>query len=151
MPTNINWPSISVIRKTTSEGGTTSEVYARKGNDSIKLYGIEPPWRDNKPFVSCIPSGQYVILPWESSKYGDCFAFTGGEVSLYKGSGAARYACLIHPANYAHQLQGCLAVGLSKGETTEGNPAVWSSRKAMSKLIDLVGDGRCIAYIRWID
>ncbi len=150
MPTNVNWPTINVVRKSTSADGTVSDVYIEKDGEQVKLHGIEQPWRDNKPFKSCIPSGMYTLLPWESEKFGDCYVFVGGEVSLYEGNGS-RYACLIHSANYAHQLQGCLAVGLSEGVSEDGKPAVWNSKKAVQKLQDVVGEGPAQVNIRWID
>lgn len=149
MPTNVNWPTITVVRTSTSAYGTVSDVRVEKDGNQIELHGIEQAWRDNKPFKSCIPSGTYTLLPWESEKFGDCYAFVGGEVSLYKGN-APRYACLIHSANYASQLQGCMAVGLAKGHDN-GKPAVWNSRKAIRKLQDVVGEGPAHVHIRWID
>lgn len=37
---------------------------------------------------------------------------------------------LFHGANYAHQLEGCIAPGKSRGKTEDGKLAVWSSKKA---------------------
>lgn len=151
MPDKANWPKVDVIRLSTSQGGTTSKVKINNySKGEGEFYGLELPWRDNKPFVSCIPSGEYVLIPWESEKYGSCYAFVGGEVSLYEGNGN-RFACLIHAANYARQLQGCLALGRSDGVDEDGNPAVWNSRDALSGFMELAEGKPCNVSIRWME
>jgi hypothetical protein len=37
---------------------------------------------------------------------------------------------LVHGANYADQLEGCIAPGKSRGRSDTGKPAVWNSKKA---------------------
>lgn len=78
-----------------------------------KLVTVEKPWMNNKPFESCIPSGEYRLTPITSEKYGDvlCMINNNMGVTRYKIHNSKRYACLIHAANYARQVQGCIAVG----------------------------------------
>jgi hypothetical protein len=120
-----------------------------------KLYGLEPPWYGNQAFVSCIPDGRYLLLPWTSPKYGKCFAFVGNEVSTNPEDvpdKASRYLCLIHPANWADQLQGCLAPGLDHAEEYARNdnivPAVWNSKNALSVIRQEITEP-AIATIKW--
>ena len=117
---------------------TISEVQVKDKHNFEVFRGIEQPWRDNKPFASCIPAGLYALLPWSTEKYPDVWAFYGGEVGLYKSQGGARYACLIHVANYASQVSGCLGLGMSAGTTKGGKNAVWNSKTALNKLRDLI-------------
>ena len=77
-------------------------------------YTVEQPWRDNKPFKSCVPAGRYEAKRYKSKKYRiDTFALYNPSLNVYVSDqgGDSRYSCLFHPANWAHQLQGCIALG----------------------------------------
>lgn len=145
-------PTLFVNRKTSNSGGTTSEVvYGSK-----KWHGLEPPWLDNAPFLSCIPAGVYRLIRYRSPKYGNCLAFIGGSVCLDKrlidGHLITRFACLVHGANYSRQLQGCLAIGLKAspdGDPQTGHPAVWSSKLALSELLRALPEDGVTAVVRW--
>ena len=47
---------------------------------------------------------------------------------------------LFHAANYASELEGCIAPGKDRGETEDGRLAVWNSKKAFNEFWDLVQD-----------
>ena len=47
---------------------------------------------------------------------------------------------LFHAANYASELEGCIAPGKDRGETEDGRLAVWSSKKAFNEFWDIVKD-----------
>lgn len=47
---------------------------------------------------------------------------------------------LFHAANYASELEGCIAPGKDRGETEDGKLAVWNSKKAFNEFWDLVQD-----------
>jgi|TARA_Y100000310_G_scaffold7556_1_gene8269 hypothetical protein len=119
-----------------------------------KWPAIEPPWRDNEPFKSCIPTGLYSLQPRTSAKYKNHLVFIGGSVARTKAQikhqGIERYSCLIHPANKANQLQGCLAIGNTRGE----GGTVWGgSRKALNELLALMarfGQDSCDCVVRWV-
>jgi len=108
---------ISIQRlKESNQEETVSKVYI---NDEFYCYGIEQPWADNKPYESCIPAGSYMLLPFQSSKYGSTYHFHNPHLGVTKFKdtsssylGHNRYACLIHSANWARQLQGCLGLGM---------------------------------------
>ena len=130
---------IIVDRYESTGKGTLSKVSVidpHSDTPTTTYFGIECPWKDNQPSVSCIPGGEYDLVPHSSGKYGEVWAFVGGTVSHYHDDGQSeRYACLIHSANYAHQLEGCLAIGIAAG-ANEGVPAVWNSRRAIKSLKD---------------
>ena len=138
--------TVLINRFESSERGTRSTVTC--GDDL--WHGIERPWLDNRPFESCIPSGVYGLLPWDSPKYGEVYIFVGGSVGLTEGDGD-RYACLIHAANYPRQLQGCLALGQNSTDyyEQEKSAAVWSSKAAVGDFRRTVGYEPMQAIIRW--
>ena len=126
--------------------GCRGQLYVE---DGLFLETIERPWIDNRPHVSCIPTGEYFIEPTESPKYGDVWAIVGGSVSRHKTDYSKRFACLFHPANYASQLQGCIALGLEKGEKPDGTWAVWNSGAALKDLKEAIGFSVHKLTIRW--
>ncbi len=79
-----------------------------------RLATIERPWLNNQPMVSCIPEGVYKIHLRESSvinrtthgKY-----LHGWEVTGVPN----RSFIMIHIANFPHELEGCIGVGLKHG------------------------------------
>jgi len=87
---------------------------------------IELPWNNNKRSVSCIPEGQYELIPRFSKKFNH---------HLLVKDVKNRNLILIHPANNAlKELEGCIAPvtylsGLGKGT---------QSRVALQKLLSLV-------------
>ena len=98
---------------------------------------IERPWDNNKPFFSCIPFGVYTCKLIHSPKFGTVF-----EVIDVPG----RTKILIHAANRAEELQGCIAPGTSYG-ILKGQPAVLGSRDALKKYMGIVGNGEHILKV----
>ena len=47
---------------------------------------------------------------------------------------------MFHAANYASELEGCIAPGKSRGETEDGRLAVWNSKDAFNQFWDIVKD-----------
>lgn len=97
---------------------------------------VERPWRNNKPYESCVPEGDYDWLPHQSPKYGECYVLSAPTlgVTVYSQENSIRTVCLLHPANKPSQLQGCLAPGLDFG-FLGGEWAVLSSRNAFKILM----------------
>ncbi len=67
-------------------------------------YTIENPWKDNAPFISCIPEGEYRMTRVDSPKYGEHM----WEVSEVQG----RSHILVHVANTAENVTGCIGLGM---------------------------------------
>ena len=147
MPVSVNDldSNVIIIRESTSKNGTFSSVSVTTPDTTLMFSGVEKPWRDNKPFVSCIPSGIYVGIPWESSKFGNVYGIVGGTVSLTKGN-AERYACLFHVGNYEKDVSGCIALGRGSAPNM-----VTNSRDAMNMFREIIGDNLFRIDIRWID
>jgi len=85
---------------------TNGTLYMPSGRE---FYTLECPWRNNEPFVSCIPDGAYLIEPWNSPTHGKCYIVSGGLVGKTQG---VRTYILFHAANKVRELQGCIALGL---------------------------------------
>ena len=88
--------------------GTFGRMYLPSGQI---LYTCERPWMGNQPSVSCIPEGEYTLLKRESPvvvRSTDGKYIEGWEVCEVPG----RTYIMIHPANWPHQLQGCISVGV---------------------------------------
>ena len=109
--------------------GTLSHILLETGQE---YYGVEQPWRNNEPFNSCIPPGNYQLQWGEFNKWGDRFAFVGETVSMYLDERKSRYACLIHPANVPSQVSGCLALG-STSYVAQGQWGVGRSKQTVDE------------------
>lgn len=68
-----------------------------------KWYCIEREWRNNEINVSCIPEGEYKMMRVDSPRFGDDM----WEVADVPN----RSHILIHVANYASNVIGCLGLG----------------------------------------
>lgn len=95
------------------------------------VWTIERPWLLNKPWESCIPDGEYSMNSYSSETYPNVW-----QIANVPG----RTHILIHAANYADQLAGCIAPGLA---TTVKLPsddpracAVWNSRAACAQVFE---------------
>jgi len=100
-----------------------------EGLDHEPIYTLENPWLGNKPYVSCIPAGEYICNHFNGQKYKDVY-----EVVPVEG----RTAILIHHGNFEKDTSGCILVGMSAGKLA-GVPAVKDSKVAMDYLRSLLG------------
>ena len=91
----------------------------------LTLQTIERPWKNNAVGESCIPAGEYSVTWTRSPKFGR---------STYELHGVPiRSAIRIHPANWAVQLEGCIAFG-----TVRGQCVVHNSRVAVAEFEQLL-------------
>lgn len=94
---------------------------------------LELPWADNKPFVSCIPEGEYsmaqrastVVYSASRGRYQN-----GWEIRDVPG----REWIMCHPGNWATDTQGCLLIGTSFWWTEQG-PMVTRSQEAFARFM----------------
>jgi len=98
------------------------------------LATVEQPWNDNVPFKSCVPVGFYHLAPHDGTKYRKTWALVGEHVSAQEEMNVARYTCVLHVANAATEVQGCIAPGMSHKAG-----AVVYSRPAMDALRGVLG------------
>lgn len=100
--------------------------------DGHSFYSLELPWRDNAPNVSCIPAGSYKSTMTYSPRFKRQMYLLEG----VKGRAGVR----IHPANLSSQLNGCLALGLRRGQI-DGVKAVLLSQPAIRQFEQIL-DGK---------
>lgn len=115
---------------------------------SFAFHTIEREWLDNRPGQSCIPTGRYRLEPYSSKKYPNHYALVNHDLDVFARAGdipkgiKGRWGILIHIANIARQLEGCIAVGMSPGYTTIDRRVgfgVLHSTPAFNTLMSLLG------------
>ena len=124
---------VPLIRDQSTNHGTLGILYAL----GRKFYTMEPPDRNNKPNLSSIPPGEYIVRRRWSQKYKEHYWVT--EVQ-------GRTVILMHSGNVGGDREnglishtwGCILLGLSKGYIT-GQRAVLSSRTAVRRFQTLMG------------
>ena len=107
-------------------------------------YTVEQPWRGNRPFESCVPEGVYRLVPVTSPRWGRTYALVNEQNRVFAAHSdierdGDRYACLIHAANRASELQGCIAPGEMEG-VIGGEWAVLRSGITLTKLLAYIGE-----------
>jgi hypothetical protein len=95
--------------------------------DHPDLFTCERPWLNNAPNVSCIPEGYYPLA--------DRRFFRKGYDAIAVQRVPGRDHILIHKANWPHELEGCIAVGVSWGCVGE-RIGVASSGAAFAELME---------------
>jgi len=94
---------------------------------------VERPWLDNQVGVSCIPEGVYTLALRDSEVVNRT---THGKYQ--RGWNVTnvpeRSLIMIHIANFPHDVQGCIGVGLKQGYLA-GKYAVLQSRFAFDRLM----------------
>ena len=106
-------------------GKCTLGVLTDEQNE-IVCYTLENPWEDNARNVSCIPDGDYEVVPYSSAKYQHSF-----EILDVPG----RDAILIHQGNTIKDTLGCILVGESLGKLGMDNAALKSRDKLDSMVL----------------
>ncbi len=99
---------------------------------AVTLFTIERPWLENQPNVSCIPDGDYRIT---------IVSVEGDRRIRLEGPGIPDERTLINieVANYARELEGCIAVadGIILTDLPDGPYySLWESKAAYSRFYD---------------
>jgi hypothetical protein len=125
---------VDLIRFSTGDHGTFGVISC----PGLKLFSAEPPWKQNRKNVSCIPAGEYTVTRYVSRKF--------GRVYLVQGT-APRTYILTHTGNLAGDMEkgllththGCIMPGLYLG-TYKNQQAVMASRTAFRKFESALGN-----------
>lgn len=107
---------------------TLGVCYVRDENGCIlfKSEAIERGWRNNQNDISCIPPGVYPV----KLEYSPRFRKDLWEIYDVPN----RSECKFHAANYARQLNGCIALGNKRVDLDgDGYKDVTSSRDTMKR------------------
>ncbi len=118
-------------------------------NDQFICNFVEQPWRDNRPYKSCIPAGLYKLIEYMPKserlrRYGLTFAYLNQNKNVFvekhdRQCNIQRFACILHPANTADELRGCTAYGERLGVIGD-KWAIKNSRIATDKIKALIRD-----------
>lgn len=118
--------------------GTFGELTNATTGEHI-CYTVECPWLNNTPNQSCVMPGRYALEQHVSPRFGPCLIISAPTLGVTKQGPSLRTHCLFHAANYASQLQGCIAPGKAFG-VVANNWAVLDSQNSLHKLMALVGN-----------
>lgn len=107
---------------------------------SKKYATIEPSLFRKK--YGAVPPGDYLLVPHNGQKYKNVFALLADDerkVHPTQRPDSKRVAILIHAANLASELKGCIAPGLKRGfirlsSNKELQPAVINSKTALDEI-----------------
>ncbi len=111
----------------------------------LSLVSIERPWiptelsKGGTKGISCVPVGTYQLVKHNSEAHPMTWALVNPDLDVVHFQGEddnpnARSVVLIHPANYAEELRGCIAPGTRTSSRPGGGYMVVDSRKAMRLL-----------------
>lgn len=95
----------------------------------FECHTVERPWANNAPNISCIPEGDYTLVPrW---------FYRGGYMTWEVTNVPNRSLILFHKGNLAIHVEGCIALGTIRGALGR-QWAVLHSGKAFKSFIELV-------------
>ncbi|CAB4165409.1 hypothetical protein UFOVP820_44 [uncultured Caudovirales phage] len=117
------------------------------------FFTIERPWIPDPRSpggtkgVSCIPTGEYRLERHSGEAFQKVWAMVNAANGVYHLPAdvpaglrsSARTACLIHPANWAHELRGCIAPGKTRAMDSTRHWMVTRSRDAVNEIRTLIG------------
>ena len=108
-------------------------------------HSLEPPDLGNKPYESCIPQGEYSLVPFTSSKYGPCFIMVNESLNVYQTEHSngrpdnGRFLCLfVHRGNEVENFVGCCGASWKYDE--EKDRLLSSTTKSCKEVNSLVHD-----------
>lgn len=126
---------VVIIRDFVSDSQSLGTCYVINecGDVLFQSESIERGWIDNKKMISCVPEGEYPLkLEWSPRFQKDLW-------ELYDVPN--RSECKFHSANYARQLNGCIALGEHRIDIDkDGYLDVTNSRATMSEFHEVMGD-----------
>ncbi len=117
------------INRTYNPNGTNGILNI---NGELICFTIELPWQNNLPQLSCIPEGEYKVVPRFSKKYGS---------HLLIKDVPGRALILFHPANNAQkELKGCIAPVTVNTGPGEGSASRQAFNKLMATVLPAIGN-----------
>lgn len=127
-------PDVVIIRQQSTDQGTPGRLVVQ--STGWRCVTLELPWLDNIRKRSCIPDGDYRVVPRRSKRFGDVFHITNvpgrSDVLIHAGNWAGRIP------EYKTHVQGCILLGQVRG-TLVGQNAVLVSRPTVRVFVEQMG------------
>lgn len=121
------------IKRTSDDGTQTLGELSVKDYNGVTLFScktLELPDKGNKPRVSCIPKGVYMVEKGLSPSMGKCFKILNVP---------NRKFILIHSGNFYTQILGCCLVGSAHIDINkDGKKDVINSKPTLAKLLEIL-------------
>jgi hypothetical protein len=128
--------------------GRLTEPQSGRGWDTI-----ERPWIPTSygpcgmKGLSCLPLGDYRVERYNSDAHPSVYALSAPALGVFvteqqvppSQAAFARTRTLIHPANWASELRGCVAPGKTRARGPGGIWQVTQSRDAMNEIRNVLG------------
>ena len=138
-------PQVLLARLSAHRGGVLGALIV---DDERLIHTFEREWKDNEPFVSCVPCGDYLV----ELEYSNAFKRKLFELRDVP----ERTECKFHSFNHLDQLQGCMGTGevlapfgVAYNVYKVGTPIFpATSRDAENKMNDRFGAGPFLLKIR---
>jgi hypothetical protein len=115
---------------------TNNETLGILKVESLQLDSIER--AENDTAHPCVPEGTYQLVFHDSPKHPHTFALVNSALGVvHNPEEGKRSDILIHPANWARQLEGCIAPGKTR-TLDETGWMITNSREAYEELMVLL-------------
>lgn len=114
--------------------------------------GNDPGEDGGEPRISCVPEGIYALVLHNTPKHPRTFALVNDALDVvHNPTPGKRSSILLHPANWARELEGCIAPGRER-LPSDGEWMITESRACMRAILALVPweAGHTIEIIRGI-
>ena len=109
------------------------ELFNKDGKRIFECLTLELPWKHNQRMISCIPKGDYEVVPRVSQKFSR---------HLHITNVPNRDWILIHPGNFYTDILGCILVGSKFSDVNkDGVLDVLNSKTTMSALLSTAPNG----------
>jgi hypothetical protein len=113
--------------------------------EEYSWYTMERPWIPDEgggiggtPLVSCVPPGLYQLFLHDTTKHPKTWALVNSDLGVVANPiPGMRSDILIHPANWAWELEGCIAPGMGSQQNGQTYMII-ESREAMRELQGVV-------------
>ena len=122
-------PRVWLQRNVQDDTGTVGRLAFGQHTGANALHTVERPWRDNAPFESCIPKGDYIVHLDDSPRFGP----DTPHIEIVEG----RRHILIHAANEPKDVEGCIGLGFHR---MHGQMFVQESRRACRRFREWLKD-----------
>lgn len=113
---------IANIKRIVSD--TEATLGAMYVDNQFLCFTLEPEWKNNVPFYSCIPTGKYICKKVYDRKLNKNYKIA---VTFEVCSVPLRSGILFHMGNTHKDTQGCILVGLSSIKVPDKQPYISDS------------------------